>query len=286
MRISTRRRTEWALGELGVDALYTPQMSQVGPVEVVRMGHGEPVVLVPGLAGGWRLLVPLARRLAARHEVILVGLEGDRGGASPVLDDSPHDHATSLHSLINRLGLERPTVFGVSFGGAVALDLAIRYPRVIGRLALMGAEARFRGGLGATIARRVLERFALPSDNPFLNQFFNLLHGCRPDPGPLSRFVVDRCWETDQGVMARRLHALEKFDVSSRLHAIDVPTLILAGSKDMIVPPARQRSLSESISGATFSSLEGAGHIGFLTHRTEVGRTFARWMKGSLALAS
>lgn len=159
MRISTQRRDEWALSELGVGSSYVPQMTQVGRVEVVRMGRGEPVVLVPGLAGGWRLLVPLARRLAARHEVILVGLEGDRGGVAPGAEDSPHDHATSIYGLMKRMGLERPTVFGVSFGGAIALDLAARFPHTLGRLVLMGAEARFRGGLGATIARRVLERF-------------------------------------------------------------------------------------------------------------------------------
>ena len=46
-------------------------------VDVIRMGKGEPLVLVPGLAGSWRLLLPLARGLARCFEVITYGLRGD-----------------------------------------------------------------------------------------------------------------------------------------------------------------------------------------------------------------
>jgi pimeloyl-ACP methyl ester carboxylesterase len=286
MRLSAQRRRDWGLSELGLDPVFAPQLIRSGLVEVVRVGRGRPLVLVPGLAGGWRLLLPLARRLARRHEVILVGFKGDRGDSSPASDESPHDHALALQGTLESLGLERTTVFGVSFGGAVALELAIRFPGSVGGLVLMGTEARFRGGLGAAIARRVLERFPLPPDNRFVNQFFNLLHGCRPAPGPLPQFIVDRCWETDQGVMARRLHALESFDVSTRLHTIQARTLVLAGTRDVIVPAARQRALSEEIAGSTFKTLDGAGHIGFLTHRLEVGQAIRGWMRGSLAMAS
>ena len=59
--------------------------------------------------------------------------------------------------------------------------------------------------IGSSIARRALERFPLPRDNPFINQFFHLLYGAKPEPGPLVDFVVDRIWETDQSVMAQRL---------------------------------------------------------------------------------
>src|SRR5208283_1357628 len=115
---------------------------------------------------------------------------------------------------------------------------------------------------------RVLERFPLPADNQFVNQFFNLLHGAKPEPGPLADFVVERIWETDQSVMARRLAQIETFDISNRLWQIDVPTLVLAASKDAIVSVSRQKLLAESI--------PGAGHIGFLTHASEVVRQVRR----------
>src|SRR5262249_30897088 len=144
-----------------------------------------------------------------------------------------------LAALIEGLGLERPAVLGVSFGGAIALELAAAHPEKLGALIVQGAEARFRTTPAVTNGRRVLERFPLPSDNRFVNQFFNLLHGGRPERGPVGEFVIERCWETDQSVMAQRIALLETFDVSDRLWRIDVPTLVLAGSRDVIVPPAR-----------------------------------------------
>ena len=81
-----------------------------------------------------------------------------------------------------------------------------------------------------------------PVDNPFINQFFHLLYGAKPEPGPLVDFVIDRIWQTDQKVMAERLARLESFDVSDRLWRIDAPTLVLAGARDVIVPVAREQS--------------------------------------------
>ncbi|MBX6316324.1 MAG: alpha/beta hydrolase [Isosphaeraceae bacterium] len=276
MRFSARwRERSFRLEDLGAGS---PQqvLAPRGIVEVVRVGQGDPIVLVPGLAGSWRLLAPLARKLASRHEVILYSLWGDWNPLEARRSESLGEYARDLADLIATLGLERPTVLGVSFGGAVALELAVEQPQRLGGLILQGAAANFPMGLGATIARRVLERFPLPTDNGFVNQFFNLLYGGKPDPGPLVEFVIERCWETDQGVMARRLRALADFDVSDRLWRIDVPTLVLAGSRDVIVPPARQKALAASIPGARFALLDGAGHIGFLTHRDEVARQARR----------
>lgn len=250
-------------------------------VDVIRMGKGQPLVLVPGLAGSWRLLLPLARRLARRFEVITYGLRGD--GLPSAGFCGPHcgvwdigGHADDLASLIEQLGLESPAVFGVSFGGAIALELAVEHPSCLGALIVQGADSKFASTIGSSIARRVLERFPLPADNQFVNQFFNLLHGAKPEPGPLADFVVERIWETDQSVMAQRLAQIESFDISDRLWRVDAPTLVLAGSKDVIVPAPRQKLLAQSIPSARLELVEGAGHIGFLTHASEVVRHVRR----------
>jgi pimeloyl-ACP methyl ester carboxylesterase len=286
MRLAPKRRSQW----MRFSEVSSAEGRQIlegdsGGVDVVRMGRGEPIVLVPGLAGGWELVAPLARRLAQRNEVILYNLRGERGPHGGAGAGCIGAYARDLAGVIERLRLERPTVLGVSFGGAVALEFAVEFPRRLGALIVQGAEARFHQGLGATIARRVLERYALPYDNRFLNQFFNLLHGKKPEPGPLVDFVVRQCWETDQAVMAARLRALETFDVSDRLWRIDVPTLVLAGTRDAIVPPDRQRALAAAIAGARFQTLPDAGHIGFLTHGPEVAsqvRTLLREARRSL----
>jgi len=272
MRIAARHRNTWLMSS----HIHEGRQHQVRVggewVDVVEWGMGDPIVVVPGLAGGWRLLAPLAACLGRQNRVIVPGLRGDRFPSGVSGPETIGEYAQDLGSLIDQLGLERPAVFGVSFGAAIALELAVEEPHRLGALIVQGAEARFRTNLGATIARRVLERFPLPSDNDFLNQFFNLLHGGKPESAALADFVVDRCWETDQGVMARRIGMLESFDVTGRLWRIDLPTLVLGGSRDAIVPASRQRALASAIAGGRFEAVEGAGHVGFLTHRAEVGR--------------
>lgn len=291
MRLAARWRGSWSTG------VSCPEESQrttvrLGnqSVDVVRIGRGDPLVLVPGLAGSWKLLLPLARSLARRFQVITYGLRGDGlqapgfvGPRSDVWDLG--GHADDLASLVQQLGLECPTIVGVSFGGAVALQMAVEHPHRLGTLVVQGADSSFRATIGSSIARRVLERFPLPADNGFLNQFFNLLHGSRPEPGPLVDFIVERIWETDQSVIAQRLAQLETFNISEQLWRIDVPTLVLAGSNDVIVPVARQERLARSIPGATLERLEGAGHIGFLTHRRDFARRVERYLLNVKALA-
>jgi pimeloyl-ACP methyl ester carboxylesterase len=255
-----------------------------GWVDVIRMGRGEPLVIVPGLAGSWKLVWPLARELARHYQVFLPGLTGDHGdwsslGVTPCQIRGIAGSAEDLAALIDQLGLSHPTVFGISYGGAVALELAAHHPESLRGLIVYGAEARFHRTLGSAIARRVLERFPLPRDNRFVNQFFHLLYGAKPEPGPLVDFVVERIWETDQSVIAERLADLESFDVSEHLWRIEMPTLVVAGDRDVIVPTARQRALARDISGARFETIEGAGHIGFLTHRAEVVRSVLRHLQ-------
>jgi len=272
MRIAAKRRIDWLMSDEAYEG--RKRLVRVGGslVEVVEMGRGEPIVVVPGLAGGWKLLTPLARSLAKRHRVILYGFRDELDPLSVRPAEHLGDYARDLAGLVGELGLERPTVFGVSFGGAVALEYAVDHPHRVGRLVLSGVESRFHSSLASTIARRVLERFPLPSDNPFVNQFFNLFHGGKPDSTAMARFVVERCWATDQGVMARRLAMLESFDVSDRLWRLESPTLVLGGARDVGVPADRQKALASSIAGARFESIEGAGHVGFLTHSTDVAR--------------
>jgi pimeloyl-ACP methyl ester carboxylesterase len=67
--------------------------------------------------------------------------------------------------------------------------------------------------------------------------------------------------------------------VADRLWRIEVPTLVVAGARDVIVPASRQQALAEAIAGARFELVPNAGHIGFLTHRTGVVRAVRSHLK-------
>ena len=279
MRVAAKRRASWGMAIRCREEHEERVSVRAGWVQVARFGEGSPIVLIPGLAGGWRLLAPLAQRLASRHSVFICGLRGDGRPFSRNLATDLTVYAEDVATVIDHFGLERPAIMGVSFGAAVALELASGYPGRVGALIVQGAEATFETSLGSRIARRVLERYSLPTDNGFLNQFFHLLHGGKPKSQAFADFLVERCWETDQSVMAHRLALLETFDLSDRLWSIEAPTLVLAGSRDVIVPPFRQKQLAGSIAGARFEMIEGAGHVAFLTHRGEVARHVVRMLR-------
>jgi pimeloyl-ACP methyl ester carboxylesterase len=245
------------------------------------VGRGDPLVLIPGLAGGFELIGRLMRALAGRFQVISYKLRGEH---DPLIARRPHgliDLADDLADLQAALLLERPAVMGVSFGSAVALEFAMRHPNPTGALVLHGLDAQFSDSLGGRIARLALAEFPMPHDNPFFNQFFRLLFARREAVGPLFDFVTTQCWSTEQSVMAHRLSLLAEFDMRDRLGQMTTPTLVIAGQDDCVVSPDRQRAMAASIPDAQFVSLAGAGHLCFLTRPKAFARAVVEFFHSS-----
>ncbi|HTU20352.1 MAG TPA: alpha/beta hydrolase [Gemmataceae bacterium] len=233
-------------------------------------GDGQPLVLVPGLAGGFELLGPLARLLARDFQVISYQLRGeDDCFALRRRFDLP-DLVNDLREFLDWFGLERPPVLGVSFGGVLALELAMRWPSRLQALITQGVGARFERGLLQQVAGWVLSRYPLPSDSPFVNQFFNLLFGARQEPGALFEFVTRQCWQTDQSVMTHRFHLVESFNPGPRLGKLRVPALLMAGDRDLLVSPQSLLDLFQSIPDARRVGLAGCGHLAFVAQPERV----------------
>ncbi len=249
----------WEQGEVGFAHLrrYT--------AEYREWGQGPPLVLVPGLAGGIGLLGPLARCLADKYRVIAYQLRGEDDCFALRQRFSLADVATDLAEFIDHRGLERPAVFGVSFGGIVALECAVRHPGRIGAVITQGTGARLESGFLEQIAQAVLSRYPLPSDNAFVNQFFNLLFGKRQPAGALFEFVTRQCWQTDQGVMAHRFSMCRRFVTRGRLKAVTTPALIMAGDRDLLVSKRSIHELVEEMGTAKAVTLPGCGHLAFVS---------------------
>jgi pimeloyl-ACP methyl ester carboxylesterase len=241
-------------------------------------GDGPPLVLVPGLAGGFELLGPLARLLAQDFRVISYQLRGeDDCFALRRRFDLP-DLVADLRELLDWFGLERPPVLGVSFGGVLALELAMRWPNRLQALIAQGVGARFERGLLQQVAGWILSRYPLPADSPFVNQFFNLLFGTRQRPGRLFEFVTRQFWQTDQSVMTHRFQLVESFDPGPRLHNVRVPTLLMAGDRDLLVSPQSLRDVVRGIANARQVDLTGCGHLAFVTRPEIVADEVKRFL--------
>jgi 3-oxoadipate enol-lactonase len=222
-------------------------------------------VLIPGLAGGFELLGPLARSLAADHHVFSYQLRGENDCfvlRHPFdLDDLVED----LGELLDTLKLENPTIMGLSFGGIIALKFAMRHPYRLDRLIVQGVGARYERGLVQQIASTVLSRFPLPADSPFVNQFFNLLFGGKQKQDSLFDFVTRQIWQTDQSVMAHRFRLAEALDIENQLRYIKAPTLVLSGDRDVLVSPNSLTRLCNGIPNCHLARLPNCGHLVFVT---------------------
>jgi pimeloyl-ACP methyl ester carboxylesterase len=260
-------------------AEYSAGLGRVGyaplthyTVEYREWGEGPPLVLVPGLAGGYGLLGPVARLLARHYRVISYQLRGEGDcfalrrpfGLTDLVDD--------LAEFLDWHFLESPIVFGVSFGGVLALEFAARNPHRLQNLVLQSVGARFERNLLHRVAGTVLADYPLPTDSPFVNQFFNLLFGGKNTSRSLSHFVTRQCWQTDQSVMAHRFRLVENFDITRRLRRIQVPSLILSGDRDLLVSPASLEALHQGIADSRLVQLAGAGHLGFVTQPERVAQ--------------
>jgi pimeloyl-ACP methyl ester carboxylesterase len=247
-------------------------------VDYCEWGQGPPIVLVPGMAGGYDLLGPLARILARDFRVISYQLRGEDNCFALRRRFDREDLVGDLAEFIDCLCLEKPTIMGVSFGGVLALEFAAKHPYRLKDLIVQGAGSRFERGLLQVVAGTVLSRFPLPSDNPFVNQFFNLLFGGATKKDALFDFVTRQIWKTDQSMMAHRFNLVESFDINGRMGRIRVPTLLLAGEKDVLASPRSVTVLAEGIPNAQLKRLPHAGHLAFVTHANLVADKVRRFL--------
>jgi pimeloyl-ACP methyl ester carboxylesterase len=118
-----------------------------------------------------------------------------------------------------------------------------------------------------------------------VNQFFRVLTGRNSAEGYGVDFVVDQCWSTDQSVMAHRFALLEEYDVSSRLHRLHMPMLMLTGEMDVVVPPSDAASM-QRVPRMETRSIPDAGHFAFVTHARLIAEEIRDFRRGVLQPAS
>ena len=242
-------------------------------------GDGPPLVLIPGLAGGIQLVSSLATHLSRRFHVYTYQLRGEEGGSSLRRSFGLGEQVADLAEFVAYLRLEMPIIVGVSFGAVLGLEYAIQHPCQLAGLAVQGADVRYHRTLLRMIAGQVLAGYPLPPDNAFVNQFYNLLLGGPAGDRKLFEYVAELCWQTEQSVMAHRFALAEQVDLTARVRRIRVPTLLLAGDRDVLVSTEGLRLMRRSIAQARLVKLAGAGHLAFVTHPEKMAQEIGRFAK-------
>ena len=229
-----------------------------------RAGAGPPVVLVPGFVGGvegtW------GRQLAGlsdEFEVVAWDPPGSGWSADPPEAFRLPDYANVLAQFVEALGLHYPHLVGLSFGGAVIVELWRRHSRLPATIVLAGAYAGWRGSLGPEAADQRLEaslRAAALTPDQFAAAMVPSMFSPSPPPEALADFssAVARVRPAGFRTMAT---ALAEADVRDLLPQIDVPTLVVHGADDSRATLDVASALVAAIPTARLVVLPGVGHV-------------------------
>lgn len=228
-----------------------------------RPGQGTPLVLVHCVALDATMWTPLLASLPAALDVMAFDVRNH--GPGPVVPFDLECCARDVIEISDVLGLDRIHLAGISMGGAIAQEVAIRHGDRLAALTLMAtsggssagtgrAEAGVRDGLAAQIAP-TLTRWYTPE---FL-----------AEDGPWVRYTRQRLlsWTTD--AWAAAWTALGDRETLSRLGVARAPTLCIAGRQDLSTPIERVQPLVEALPDARVAELPG-GHLFPIEHPGDV----------------
>ena len=228
-------------------------------------GEGPPLVLVMGIgydSSLWALeQVPV---LSTQFQVILVD-NRDAGRSSTARQPyTIADMADDLAGLLDALGIQHTHLLGLSMGGMIALEFALRHGDRLGRLVLTGT--------GAAPARSAVDPIQIwnwikandPTGDVFGgNQFLSLFstaflrnHQAVRDTAAL---LASNPYPMNPQAYQRQAAAYLQFDALDRLAAITAPTLVMVGEQDLLTPPWIAREVADAIPDARFEIIRGDG---------------------------
>jgi len=240
-------------------------------------GHGPVLLLVHGMTSSSAAWTEAGSLLAERFTVVAPDLLGHGVTAKPPGDYSLGAHATLLRDLLLCLGHERVTLVGHSFGGGVAMQFAYQFPERCERLVLVGS-----GGLGPEVSR-LLRALALPGAEYVLPLVCRAAFretvesavewlraiGIRPTAAAeeILRGYASLTDPQARAAFFRTLRAVVGFDgqrvsETDRLRlAADLPTLIVWGARDPIIPVEHAHHARAAIPGSRLAVFEDVGHF-------------------------
>ena len=239
-----------------------------GPtVNYVRRGSGEPMLLVQGMSGthlSWG--EPFLTELERDFDLVAYDHRGV-GRSSAVTDPfSIAELADDAAALMDALGWETAHVVGISMGGMVAQELALRHPQRIRTLTL---GCTYCGGEGSALASSEVSSKlaeAMMSGDPdraiATAYEVNVSPGYSADKSAYATFYeMATALPTPVPVIMLQMQAIQAHDTLDRLGQIEAPTLVIHGTDDEMLPHSNAVLIASRIPGARLETLEDVGHM-------------------------
>jgi 3-oxoadipate enol-lactonase len=237
---------------------------------------GEPVLLIQGLGADSRGWLRQRRALSARYHGIVFD---NRGAGKSDHPPAPYDlevMAADAVAVLDATGIERAHIMGASMGGIFAQIIAVRNPERVRSLVLACTACRHH-----TWRRELLEEWADTAETDGMGSFTREAVRWLIGPRSLRRFwpavgLVGPLAMTGSPeafvAQVRAILAMED-ELRDELAWVDVPTLVLVGSQDILTPMGDAEELAEEIPGAELVVIRGAAHGFMLEHGAIFNRT-------------
>ena len=232
------------------------------PTHVALAGDpdGLPVVFANALGTDLRVWDALLPLLPPGLRLVRYDMRGHGLTEAPVGDYWMGDLVADAAGLLQALGIRDAIFVGLSIGGVVAQGLAAERPDLVRAAVLsntagkIGTEASWRERI-ETVRRGGIEAIA---DGVLEKWFTRAFHAERPDELALWRHMLTR---TPRDGYIGCCAAMAETDLRDSTAELRLPVLALAGSDDGSTPPDLVRETADSIAGARFALIRGAGHI-------------------------
>jgi pimeloyl-ACP methyl ester carboxylesterase len=238
-------------------------------------GSGEPLLLLNGFtASGLAWPTAWLRRLERRYRVIRVDNRGTGWSRDAPAPFTLADMADDARDVLDALGLDRAVVFGMSMGGMIAQEFAIRHAACVERLVLAATippiPAQVPTALGLALSATLFKPTAGDISEPTRDQAAEVARGWLRFAGESFIPGNDVIAEMGHQALTRvtplrgvfmQARALNAWSGPKRLRRISAPTTVLHGEVDRVVPIENGRRLARLIPGAQLVPLPGVGHL-------------------------
>jgi pimeloyl-ACP methyl ester carboxylesterase len=225
-------------------------------------GLGTPVLLIMGHLYSGRMWYPLLPALRETHRAIWFDNRGT-GESATTARMTIADYAADALAVLDAAGAERAHVYGVSMGGGIAAEFAMRYPDRVRSLVLGCTMMKTAGRSRANWVAKLLYR--LPHGvfrSLALSRMSPAGYGSAAPPEAVARdmrVIADERF-TMRGIAAQQAAIADYVTTPEAVARIDAPVLVLHGDEDGAVDVKYGRELAETIPGARLRIFEGAGH--------------------------
>jgi pimeloyl-ACP methyl ester carboxylesterase len=243
-------------------------------IEILVAGEGEPLLFLHGI-DYFAQQLPFLGRLAEQFRVFAPRHPGFGASARPAWMRNVGDIAYLYLDLLERLALHDVTLVGSSFGGWVAMELAVRSTARLSRLVLIDALGVKFGGRDEV---EITDIYALSAEEAVARAFADPSRA--PNYAALDDAAVEEvARDREAAVLYGWRPYMHNPSLKHWLHRVRLANLVLWGEKDRIVAPAYGAHLTQMLPGARFIPIAGAGHYPQIEQTEKVAsaiETFAR----------